>query len=391
MTPIRTRKLLRTAAALAAIGVLASVASTGAPASADPPAFNNANFVGVGSDTTQDVVNCFGGNPASANCTPLAASNLQINSFDATPVGTCVITKVGGPSWDRPNGSSAGRRALSRSIDGAVFGSGACGPAKAIGGQVQFARSSSGPAAGDTGTALAYVPFGRDGVSFAYYRTDGSPVVSLTRAQLTTLFSTGATVIDGVRILPCGIQTSSGTHSFWLGAAGVTADQEAAATAECNGLVGGRAQENDGVDLKARGDAADAANNGTQVVIGFSAAAFISKSNGLATPIPPTGVGIGAISDPALGSPVTGTAPNLAPSATFFNNTTFGRNVYNVLPNSVINSAVGNGPIKAMFRGPTSAVCSATATIQRYGFLPHPNCGDTTTTRGSLLAGPAAV
>jgi hypothetical protein len=290
---------------------------------------------------------------------------------------------------NRPQGSSQGRRALSRAIDGTGYGTALCGGPVNISGLVQFARSSAGPTAGDTGTNLTYVPFGRDGVSFGYYRASGgAPVTSLTKAQLTSLFTTGPQVIGGVRIVPCGIQTGSGTHAFWTTQLGVTAT-EATATTECNNLlgVGVRAEENDGTALKARGDLVAA---GDQVIIGFSAGAFIAKSNLVAPGAPPAAVGMGTISDNGagtnLGSPVAGTAPNLTPSATFYNDATFGRDVYNVFPTAVIASAFGNDDLKTLFAGPTSAVCQQTVTIQKFGFLAIATCGDLTL-KGSLLTG----
>ncbi len=390
------QKLVRCGAAVAAVGAIGSTMVATSPVNADPKQFEA--FVGVGSDTTQDVLNAFSGFSGGTNFTPLqtsaATNRKQLISFDATG-SDCIIPKPGSGAFNRPNGSTGGRRALSRSIQQQPYGNSVCGPAAGsnVSGAVQFARSSSGPAGGDTGTDLTYVPFARDGVSFAYYRTDGSPVTTLTRAQLTSLFTTGTQTIGGVRIVPCGIQTASGTYGFWNTVTTATAAQEDAATADCQALPGlDRLQENDGVELQTLGDQADAAVNGTQVVIGFSAGAFIAKSNGVAAPTPPAGVGIGSISNDGngnnLGSPIVGAAPNLTPSATFFGNGTFGRTVYNVLQTSVISSAFGNLDTKSMFAGPSSAVCSAAAsvTVQTFGFLPAPNCG-VLTIRGSLISG----
>ena len=383
-----------------AVALTASLATafTGGSANADPKQLTAA--VGVGSDTTQDVMNAMAGYTNDTYFTPIHSTSgsgaRQIISFDALPpagvADNCITPKVGGPTFTRPNGSTGGRRALSRAIDGTNYGSAACGGVQDVAGLVDFARSSSGPAAGDTGTNLTYIPFGRDGVSFGYYRADGSPVTTLTRAQLTSLFTTGPQVIGGVRIIPCGIQTSSGTYSFWNGVTTANGTQENSATTECNNLlgVGVRSQENNGADLQARGDAADAAVNGTQVIIGFSAGAYIAKSNLVAPGAIPAGVGIGTISDNGsgtnLGSPVVGTAPNLTPSSTFFGDATFGRSVYNVFPTSVITSAFGNDDLKTLFVGGTSALCSNVSVINAFGFLVHPSCGSTAT-KGSLISG----
>ena len=402
MTSTRMKRL---GAAVTTVALAASLVANSS-AHADPKQFSA--FVGVGSDTTQDVLNAFAGfagattppTVAGTNYVPLqssvASGQRQLVSFDAVPAGSCITTKTGAPSFARPNGSSAGRRALSRAIDGTLYGSAACGGLKDVSGLVDFARSSAGPADGDTGTTLTYIPYGRDGVSFAYYKASaGAPVTALTRTQLTTLFSTGATTIGGVRILPCGIQTSSGTYSFWNSAANVSAAQEAVGTNECNNLLGAgvRAEENTPGDLKARGDAAEAAVPGTEVIIGFSAANFIAKSNGASAGGVTAGVGIGGISDNGsgtnLGSPVVGSAPTMTPNPTFYNDGTFGRRVYNVVRTSLLGGLPGaNADLKTMFVGATSAVCSAAAdvTVEKFGFEQAPDCGVTTIT-GSLIAG----
>ena len=102
---------------------------------------------------------------------------------------TCITPKAPGATFLRPNGSTNGRKALSRAIDGTGWGNGTdCGGNKAVTGLVQFARSSAGPSG--SGTDLTYIPFGRDGMSFGYYAAGvGSPVTTLTSAQLTSLFT----------------------------------------------------------------------------------------------------------------------------------------------------------------------------------------------------------
>jgi len=403
MLTSRTKK--RLGLGLAAASILGG-ALTGGAANADPKQYTA--LVGVGSDTVQDVMNALAGSANGTFYTPInsgsATSFRQEISFDAIPPtgvsDTCITTKLGGPTYTRPNGSGAGRKALyaasglsSAGWTGSAIGTlPTCATAVDISGQVDFARSSAGPAAGDTGTDMTYIPFGRDGVSFGYYRAAGSPVTTLTRAQLTTLFTTGPQTIGGVRIVPCGIQTSSGTYSFWNTVTTASAANENTATTECNALLAaGRAEENDGTALKARGDAlaAVSGHSGDQVVVGFSAASFIAKSNLVAPGAPPATVGIGSISDNGsgtnLGSPITGTAPALAPSSTFFADSVFGRNVYVVLPTTVA-TGPGNLATKALFVGPTSAICNATTTINTFGFLATASCGSTTT-KGSWITG----
>jgi hypothetical protein len=403
----KTKKALAAGLAVTALGAGLLTGS----ASADPAQLSA--IVGVGSDTTQDVMNALAGRSAGILYTPLASSDAtggrQMISFDATAAtagaaDNCITTKTGAPSFTRPNGSTGGRRALSRALDGTGYGSAECGGVKDISGLVDFARSSSGVTT--TTGDLTYIPFGRDALSFAYYRKNGTPVTTLTRAQLTTLFTAGPTTIDGVRIVPCGIQLGSGTYQFWNTVTTASTTAEGTATALCNGLgfdsaTSGRAQESDGPDLKDRGEAIAllAGESDTQVIIGFSAGSFIARSNGKAAPAPGTGVGIGSISNNGssvnLGSPIAGTAPNLTPNATFFNDSTFGRRVFNVFASSLIDGP-GNADIKSMFvdsngatAGNTAVICNApyTATVETLGFLASSDCGRTDLFRGPLISG----
>jgi len=386
--------------ALFVVGASAVVTGGSSPVGADPQ-FVNA-FVGVGSDTTQDVMNAQAGFANGANYTPMQSTSVtgykQVASFDAKLPGSsdnCIAPKLKSPTIYRSFGSSEGRRALSRAIDGGVYGPVAqCGGSKPVAGLVDFARSSAGPASGDTGTALTYIPFARDALSFAYYANGvANPVTSLTRAQLTSLFTTGPQVIGGVNIIPCGIQLGSGTYSFWNTVTTATAGQEAAATATCNAATitptgDGRIEENNSGALKLKGDA----QVGNQVIVGFSAANFIAQSNGVGSLTIAPGVTVGAISNNGSGTdlalPYSGVAPNLAARATFYNDSVFGRNVYNVFDTARV-TGFGNNDIKSMFVGPTSSLCSGpaqTATVTTFGFLTAANCGSTTLT-GSLITG----
>lgn len=373
-------KALRTTTVLAVSLGLASTAFSGAPSAGADPKSTTA-LAGVGSDTTQDVMNALAGNNNFLNYTPVqstvASGQKQVTSWDATPAGSCITPKAPGASFDRPNGSTEGRQALSRAIDGTTYGTG-CGGAKVVSGLIDFARSSAGPSG--AGTALTYIPYGRDALSFGYYAASPTtPVTSLTSAQLQSLYTTGEQVIGGVDIIPCLPQTGSGTRKFWITAMGTTDAIATTATANCAGTV----QENDGNGLKVKGDTFP----GKQVVIPFSAANFIAQSNGVA----PTqlnnaaGVDLGAID--SLGKPYTGTGSSLSPSASFYANTTYGRNVYNVVNSAKLAPPAGaNVDFKTLFVGATSAMCSATAqtTVNAFGFLSIATCGDTSLT-GPLL------
>ncbi|MEQ1785804.1 MAG: hypothetical protein ABL966_02030 [Acidimicrobiales bacterium] len=363
---------------------LAAILAVGEPANADPKQFSA--FVGTGSDTTQDVVNALAGHANGSNFPPAQSSaatgKVQLTSWDA--VGTdCITPKAGGATFLRPNGSSNGRRALSRALDGGTW------PASS--GLVDFARSSSGVAPGGSGP-LTYIPFGRDAVSYGYWVEPGATAVTtLTSAQLTSLHNTGPITVGSTTIYACEIQNGSGTYQFWRDKLAVTDAQIDAATTDCTPTEANNLQENDGAALAAAGAAVAAAQppaTNVQVIVGFSAANFISQTNGVAAsqlPAPAGTINLGAID--ALGVPYTGSVSGpIAPSATFYASTTYGRDVYNVVSTTRIGPPAGsNQNIKTMFVGPTSGVCSLGSTISAFGFLTIPNCGDTTL-QGPLLA-----
>lgn len=398
------RKAFKPAAIAAAVGVALPLL-TSSPAGADPKQFSA--LIVMGSDTTQSIMDALAGESNGILFSPIkssaASGSRQLASWTAAAPGIpnpidCITPKAPGATVVRPVGSTNGRRALSRAINGEKWGGPNCGTSdaqgKAVSGLIDVARSSSNPSG--TGTALQYLPFGRDALTFAYYRSSGSPVTSLTKAQLFSLFTTGPQVIGGVEIVPCGIQTGSGTYGSWNTTIGMTAAQEAVGTATCNAAGNGvRVEEHDSDGLKAKGDSA--ALLGKQVIVGMGAGPFISQWNGVAVDRTDAGVDLGSISDDGnannLGKPYTGTIgtipANLAPVAAFYNNATFGRTMWNVIDSAIIDGPVNaNQDIKTLLVGPTSAICSpaAQAIVNTFGFLTPTACGDTAV-RGPLVSG----
>lgn len=480
-------KLAKVTVAAAALAVSASsLLATPGTASADPQ--KATALVGVGSDTTQDVMNAMAGYNNGINYTPIqgnSASKFQeLVSWDATPPsGTngCITVKTGFGAFPRPNGSSSGQRALSRSIDGSSWGpttnaSYPCSEAaKPIGGQIDFARSSAVPTSGLSGTdILEYLPFAKDALSFGVYRKNGTPTTSLTKAQLVSLFTTGPQAINGVWTIPCGIQTGSGTDQVWKSAMnGVSDGTEASATAYCTALPGrltsadgvttsgsstvtsatasfaagdvgkplsgagipsgttitsvtnsttavlsanatatasnvvftigqtaltgtvsgGRLQESNGLGLKNKGDAADAALAGTananpQVVVGFSVGNWIAQANGVAKD-DRNGVQVGTVPDWDANPPYTGTSPNILPNQAFYAGPS-SRLLYNVVSKAKLDG-FGNDGLKSLFvntasSGNNAAICQPVpqATVNKFGFdsLGDALCGLRGTTTG---------
>ena len=122
-TSFTRAKTTRCVAALATtLSVGSLLLNHTAPAGADP---RNV-LVGVGSDTTQDVVGGLAGVgiqptvPLVGGVRVLASFDAALSSGGVTQTGTCITPKPGAPTFDRPNGSTNGRKALSRAIDGTL-------------------------------------------------------------------------------------------------------------------------------------------------------------------------------------------------------------------------------------------------------------------------------
>lgn len=214
---------IRWAVTVAAAAV-ALVATMGViPASATDPETTPRlqDIVGVGSDTTQDVVGQDSGNLATSgyteNVNAISPPSLKVYSFDAT--GSATITPAQGcAAITRPNGSSSGITAL---LNDQAAGLGC----------IDFARSSrvKNPA---TDGNLIFVPFAKDGVTWATYPTvpGGSTFnapINLTTAQLGSIYNCTVTNWNQVGGQNAAIkaylpQSGSGTRSFFLSAIGVT-------------------------------------------------------------------------------------------------------------------------------------------------------------------------
>lgn len=422
-------KVGRVATAVAVVGVAAALLLVRVPAHADPLQVTN-SLANVGSDTIQDVDNALAGYTNGAVYSAMhsdEASGHEVlqtwSAFGKDPTGAalggCITTRAGGASFNRPNGSGAGQKALSRSIDGANWGTNgdACGGPKSIQNDIDFSRSSSAPDPNNPGTALTFVPFGRDAVSYAVYATGtASPVTDLTFQEVRSIYSgsgTGTDITRGgnpVHVVPCGIQSGSGTFKFWLGITNTGSNastNESTATSGCNGVssvcptANCRLEENNGAELKAKGDAIAAnpaaagfASANNVYIIGHSAASFIAQNNGFATNNIGSGVTIGGISDNSptgggtnLGLPYTGTGTSLAPNSAFYGDGTFGRYVFHVFKTGTL-TGIGNNGLKALFKGSTAIICQTAAQtiVNEFGFLSIPGtgagtCGDTSQTQ----------
>jgi hypothetical protein len=333
------------------VGVAAAaLALTAGPALADPPAGTYPTLAGTGSDTTQYVL---GGLSAAIG------AGQVIGSYDAIGSAT-VQTRSSGPQFTRPNGSGNGVKALTASINptGSYQWDGVT-----ITGQLDFARSSSGPST--PGTDLTYIPFAKDAVSYSFSDFGDASVPSdltvdaltaIYKGEVTTYVDKAGVTRNYIPVLP---QAGSGTRSFFLAQLGLSTQDVAWITTTV--------QENDGSEINAIGE-----------IVPFSVASWIAQSNRkVPNTIQANLVVLGAIDDDFLGvvPPVRFAALNPAFPIT--------RLVYNVVQTSRLSGqSASDVLLQDTFAGAQSSVCQASSVISSYGFGTIANCGDTTGTSG---------
>ncbi|MFJ9814202.1 Ig-like domain repeat protein [Streptomyces sp. NPDC101151] len=317
----------RSTAALVAAAVVAGGLALASPAYADPtPSGTFRKLVGVGSDTTQDVLNALAGDTVNgksyADTAVKSAAGAGIASYDAIEPGTGsttsnITTRSNGPAFLRPNGSGKGRLALSESLTGDTYPDSS---GVSIKGQVDFARSSSGPKT--SGTALTYIPFARDAVGVA---VKGSGLDSLTVDQLHDIYSGSLTQVNGQTVHPKIPQSGSGTRAFFLSSIGLT-DATIAPNIPA-------VQENQG----------NAALTEDGALVPFSVGSWIAQNNGVSPDFTKNAAASGGHlasvqlpGDSGATSPVTTVNGKLSPVGAYYENATFGRDVYNVVPSRAI-------------------------------------------------------
>ncbi|MFF3950696.1 hypothetical protein ACFYYN_38710 [Streptomyces sp. NPDC001902] len=318
--------------AVAVIGAAGLLTGTvcGSVAVADPsgaPAFRQLS--GVGSDTTQDVMN------GMAQSITIGGQKV-IGSYDAT--GSAKITTKSGTTCtiDRPNGSGAGRNALVASL-------------QAGDNCLDFARSSS-LSLGAVDPDLTYVPFAVDGVTYAITGSSQIPR-KLTLNDLKQIYTCNKDYVGTApnftmtAYLP---QAGSGTRNFWESTVGISDTDVKNGVYPCikDAKGGNPVQEHDGRILDDKS------------IVPFSIAQYNSQSTQ-------------TIAD-LRGKAVLGTIDGIAPTVL---NSSFGvkRDVYNVIPTS----KVGTAPWSTVFVGSNSLICQKTDVINTYGFAANANCGDT--------------
>ncbi|CAN5353663.1 hypothetical protein BH09ACT5_BH09ACT5_18600 [soil metagenome] len=308
-------KIKKAVALSTVIGVALAGLAMGGAANADPV---SNGYVVVGSDTLQDSMNALtNGTRITGPTVRIVSNNVAVGNFDAFPVGSAIQTKPTGPYFGRPSGSGAGINALRTSAGATNTWTAASNstPAVRIDNQIDIARSSSGPGSNaNANGVLLYVPYARDAVGYAY-KGGTAAWANLTAADLKGIYDGTTTVIDGVTVHPRLPQAGSGTRNFFLGAIGYGSATTAPAVSD----VGNVTPENDANVL------------GAGEIIPFSAASWIAQANGASANNTTGAAGVSFGSAVSGQVAFTGTAPSLVPNATYYANTSFGRDTYLVV------------------------------------------------------------
>ena len=307
-------KIKKAVAMSAAIGVALAGLAIGGAAHADPV---SNGYVAVGSDTLQDSMNALtNGTRITGPFVRISSNNIAIGNFYAFPVGSAIQTKPGGPYFGRPSGSGAGVNALRTSAGATNTWTAASNstPAVRIDNQIDIARTSAGPGTNaNTSGLLSYIPYARDAVGYAYKGGNAS-WANLTQAELKAIYDGSTTTVGGLPITPRLPQAGSGTRNFFLSALGYSGT-----TAPAVNDTGNVRPEND-ANILADGE-----------IIPFSAASWVAQANGAASNNTTGAAGVSFGSAISGQVAFTGTAPALVPNATYYANTTFGRDTYLVV------------------------------------------------------------
>ncbi|RJS46191.1 hypothetical protein [Nocardioides cavernaquae] len=380
--------------ALAVVGLSAAGTLFGAGVATADPSAPPANayerpLQGVGSDTTdllmnglaEAVVGDHDGNPATPDQKLIASWDAKSAlGFKSRAVG-CDYT--GNPTPDsayvvgtRPNGSGNGQKALRDAFT----------PATAVENCLDFSRSSSNPSAGNLGgVEVQAVQLATDSLGFAVNRATSIPR-QLSRQNLYDIYHctfggfTGATPARKA-LIP---QAGSGTRSSWLGMVGLTeADLAVTGALPC---------VSDQVDGSARGGGSPLQEHDlrflkTNQIAPVSVAQWISQMGGSA-PSDQRGPSMlgsiiqtnGIVAHPMELSASFGPAETITQGAA----SKLTRTVYNAVPTKrgdAAHTAVNNPLATLVFvdtdpgAANTSLICQRADVIKKFGFAPISTCG----------------
>lgn len=244
----RSRTTWRASLAVTAVSALAlglaapSFASAG---NTSDPEFtaDSTDFVGVGSDTSQIVLDYLAEGTSSLPGYNAGKSSKRIASYaaDGTPSS---ISLRGGAAVTRPNGSGAGKATLYSPGNNP---------------DVSFARSSSGPSATEVSNGLQFFPFAVDGLKIAVKATGSNAPATIPVSDLVKIYKgeitkwneiTGNSAGSAAAIHPLIPQNGSGTRTYFLSLL-----QAANGGVALSTTVAASTQEHSDVDIKNDADA----------------------------------------------------------------------------------------------------------------------------------------
>ena len=371
-------------------GAAVIAAGTAMPAMADPVSVNKyAELVGLGSDTTMDVMD--GVSLALGTNTD---GSLKLASYKA--IGSAdVVVSADGIAIPRANGSSAGRDALRIAIGQVNSATVAIAPDELgkprtatvpttaqLAGKFHYARSSSGPSGAISNGVLTYVPFAQDNMTYATSPTSKIPsdiplgtVANTSEVSLINIYKGNITKVivsestgDFIKLAAPNYtpeagevshaikayipQAGSGTRSFWIGQVKITETEITNGTTAAKDITPGgiAVQEHDGT----------AVATDPYALVGFSISQWVAQTNGVA-PLRTAGAVLRSMGGL---EPVVQTAGVYATAPTW---SAIKRAVYNIVPTALANSDTPNAITRA-FVGTESLVCQAKDTIQKFGY-----------------------
>lgn len=377
-------KFAKRAAIVVGAATLGVAVVTGA-AQADPATTVHRSLVGVGSDTTQDVLNGLANGTGTGQIldpsAPAGSDGKLIASYDATPQPSTITTRATGTvcsGINRPDGSGAGVNALRADISAASH----C---------LDFARSSSAP--NSTGQ-FTFIPFAIDAVTAAVKTGSTLPAnLTFSATANTNALKAGFDLnrvyncldtsgnplaagtfptINGITVHPLLPQAGSGTRKFWAATLGFSPNAPLPSCVSDVAKNGAAVQEHNGNALQ-RTIAADSSED----IMPFSIAQHIAQGRSLP-----------GVTDRRNGA-LLETVNSVQPLSGGNLNTSFPihREVFNVIQTTRLTET----KIKTAFVGATSKVCTSkynatTSYINEYGFgTDTANCGNTTLFAGRDL------
>jgi hypothetical protein len=391
-TTLKNKLFAQVTVALSGAAVIA--AGTAMPVMADPVSVNKyAELVGLGSDTTMDVMD---GISLALGDVSATDSRLKLASYKA--IGSAdVVVSADGIAIPRANGSGAGRDALRIAIGQINSGSVAIAPdelGKArtaaspttaqLAGKFHYARSSSAPSGAVANGVVTYVPFAQDNMTYATAPLNITKIPSdiplgtvanTTEVSLINIYKGNITKVitdestgDFIKLAAPNYsvaagevsntinayipQAGSGTRQFWIGQVKIT---EADIT---NGVTAAKDVTPTGISVQEHDGTAVATD--PYALVGFSISQWVAQTNGVAPKRTAGAIlrSMGGLEATVVTDGVYATAPTWS---------AIKRAVYNIVPTALINADEENAYTRA-FRGTNSLVCQSQTVIQKFGY-----------------------